>query len=120
MDFEVKNYQSMQAAISEFCRFLAAQDISPETIFNSRLVATELLGNVFKHTSDTKAEFRVLLKEGFIELTVTSTSAYAPPKTSRLPELFSEHGRGLYLVDSVCMERGETERGGILVKIRCL
>ena len=118
MVFEIENEQSMQAAISEFCRFLATQNVSPESIFNSRLVATELLGNVFRHTNDKKAVFHGLLKDGVIELTVTSASAYTPPKTSRLPELFSEHGRGLYLVDSVCVERLVTAEGGILVRIK--
>ncbi len=118
MVFEVENEKTMQAAISEFCRFLTAQNVSSETVFNTRLVATELLGNVFRHTNDSKAVFGALIQDGFIELTVHSNTAYRPPKNSKLPELFSEHGRGLYLVDSVCVERLETAEGGILVRIK--
>ena len=118
MVFEIENEKTIQAAIAEFCRFLSAQNVSSETVFNSRLVATELLGNVFRHTDDNKAVFRALIREGFVELTVTSKSGYQAPQTSRLPELFSEHGRGLYLVDSVCVERLQTEEGGILVRIK--
>ena len=53
-----------------------------------------------------------------IRLKINSTSPFTPPETSGLPHVYAEHGRGLFLVDSVCEERITTEDGGILVRIK--
>ncbi len=117
MIFEIDNYSSMQDAIAQFCLFLAQNQVSDERVFDSRLVANELVGNVLRH-SHGKATLCGDIRDGFVELTVLSSVRYTPPKTTKNAEIYAEHGRGLYLVDSVCHERTTTKDGGILVRIR--
>lgn len=116
MIIEVKNYQSMHAAIADLCAFLQSQKVSENALFHSKLVASELLGNVLLHSGGS-ATLRGVLNNGFIELTVVSTVKYTPPEKSVRADVYAEHGRGLYLIDAVSVERWVNENGDIVVKI---
>lgn len=117
MIFEIDNYSSMQDAIARFCLFLSQNEVPDERVFDSRLVANELVGNVLRHAQG-RARLHGEIREGFVELAVFSSVSFTPPKTTQQADLYAEHGRGLYLVDSVCHERTTTKDGGILVRIR--
>ena len=117
MIFEVKNYAAMQDAISQFCRFLVSENVSSESVFDSRLVANELVSNVLRH-SDGEAKLHGEVKDAFVELVIVSTKKFVPPETPRCSDVYAEHGRGLYLVDAVCAERSVTSEGGIRVRIK--
>lgn len=119
MKFEIKDYQTMQKSIADFCRFLSDFGLTAENVFDCRLVANELVGNILRHA---KAEASLLgeIADGFVVLTVRSSSPFTPPQTSVCSDVYAEHGRGLYLVDSVCAERIATADGGILVRIKIL
>ena len=116
MQFEIKDVTSMQTALEELCRFLDECRVSQERIFDSRLVASELVGNVLRHAGG-MAWLMGEIKDGFVELRVRSERTFIPPATSVCSTVYSEHGRGLYLVDSVCLERSLGEDGAIVVKI---
>ena len=116
MQFEIKDVESMQVALAEVCRFLDECRVSQERIFDSRLVASELLGNVLRHAGG-MAWLMGEIKDGFVELRVRSERAFVPPTKSVCSPVHSEHGRGLYLVDSVCAERSLGEDGAIIVRI---
>ena len=117
MVFEVENYAMMKQAIDSFCRFLDEKNIPEESVFTSKLAVTELVGNCLRHAQG-RAQFHGEIKDGCIHLTVFSTPQFIPPTISRKADLFAEHGRGLFLVDEVSMERTLTQDGGILVKIK--
>ena len=117
LHFEIKDVQSMQSALTEFCCFLTDNRVSAERIFDSRLIVDELVSNVLRHT-DGVAWFTGLLADGFVVLRVRSNAAYIPPTQSVCSPVYSEHGRGLYLVDSICNERFTDEDGTIVVKIK--
>ena len=117
MVFEVENYAMMKQAIDSFCRFLDAENIPAESVFTSKLAVTELVGNALRHASG-RARICGEIKDGCIHLTVFSTPVFIPPKNSKKADIFAEHGRGLFLVDEVSMERTFTADGGILVKIK--
>jgi anti-sigma regulatory factor (Ser/Thr protein kinase) len=117
MIIEVKNYQSMHAAISDLCNFLKAQEVSEDGVFHSKLVASELLGNVLRHSGGS-ATIHGVVKNEFVELTVVSTVKYTPPQKSVLADVYAENGRGLFLIDAVSVERWITESGDITVKIK--
>ena len=116
MIIEVKNYQSMRAAIGDLCDFLQSQKVSENGLFHAKLVASELLGNVLLH-SKASATLHGVLNNGFIELTVVSSVKYTPPEKSVRADVYAEHGRGLFLIDSVSVERWINETGDIVVKI---
>ena len=117
MIFEINNHLTMREALDEFCVYLTQNGVSPERVFDSKLVATELVGNVLRH-SDGIANLCGELTEEFIELVVRSSIPFIPPTFSQKAELYAESGRGLFLVDSVCEERISTNDGGIKVRIR--
>ena len=117
MDFEIRDYSTMQKCISEFCRLLDEAAVSKDCAFDCRLVVNELIGNVLRH-AQAAAQLRGRIDEGFIEIVVCSSSAFIPPKKSSCSDVYAEHGRGLYLVDSVCTDRITTPDGSILVRIK--
>ncbi len=117
MIFEMHDYAAMKDALEALCRFLEHENVPAERVFDSKLAASELVGNVFRH-SDGVARLHGEVKDGFVELVVFSTVAYIPPENSRFADVYAEHGRGLFLVDTVCEERTMTENGGIRVRIK--
>lgn len=117
MRFEVKNLIQLQAEIARLCAFLTENEVPAERIFDSRLVASELIGNALRHSKE-GARLHAEIRDGCVEIVVFSGAVFTPPKTSVCSGVYSESGRGLFLVDHVCEERDMTEDGGIKVRIR--
>lgn len=115
MKYEVSDLQTLRAALDGFCSYLKMCDISEESLFDSRLVVSELAGNVLKHTRSS-AVVEGELVNGKIEVEVRSETPFRPPVRSALPEsVYAENGRGLFLVDCVSEKRFFTPEGGIRV-----
>ena len=117
MIFEIRNYQTLRSAVDALCEFLSSENVPEERIFDSKLVAYELLGNVLKH-SEGGASLHGALKNGFVELKLIAQTPFIPPKTAQCADIHAEHGRGIYLVDSLCAQRYITEDGHLLVRIK--
>ncbi len=117
MRIEVENHLTMKGAIYALCEFLSENGVSPERVFDCKLIASELVGNVFTHSTG-KASVGVEVKGEFVEMEFYSTTPFTPPKNTQLVETLAEHGRGLYLVDSLCYERLQAENGAIIVRIK--
>lgn len=117
MIFQIDNYLSLREAIENVSRFLTECDVPAERVFDTRLVVSELVGNVLRHAKTT-ATLGVEIRGGFVEMHVRSELPFVPPTVSRKAEVFAESGRGLFLVDSVSEERVSTTDGGIRVRIR--
>ena len=116
MVYEVVNFITLKQAVDELCAFLLSENVSPERIFDSKLVAYELLGNVLKH-ADGNAKLGFRLSEDFVELTIHSAVSFYPEGKGRCSDVFAENGRGLFLVDRVA-ERSLCEDGGMLIRIK--
>ena len=117
MVFEIENYSALKNAVDELCLFLETQRVSAERVFDSRLVMFELLGNVLRH-SEGSARLSGCLRDGLVEISIHASVPFEPPACSRCPDTGAESGRGLFLVDSVCVERRFTADGGIIVKLK--
>lgn len=117
MFIEVKNYEALKKAMRELCDFLEACDVPEDNVFDSKLVVSELIGNVLQH-SDGVASLESEIRGEFIELKVHSSARFCPPEESRCSDVYAESGRGLFIVDSVCTERTFTEDGSIKVLIK--
>ncbi len=116
MKFEIIGLENLTEAVKEFCDFLSDADICEDLIFNSRLALSELIENTFLHSKIKKANVEGCVNENYIECKVYTD--YRPPKESVCSSVFSEHGRGLFLVDQVCDERTYTDDGAIQIKIK--
>ena len=117
MIFEIDNYLSLREAIERVSRMLTEQDVPDERVFDTRLVVSELVGNVLRHAKTT-ATLGVEIGVEFLEIRVRSDLPFVPPSVSKKAELFAESGRGLFLVDSVSEERSCTKEGQICVRIK--
>lgn len=117
MDFEVRDFEMLHAALDSFTDFLRKNNISDDSIFDSRLILSELASNVLQHSSGT-ANIQGEIVEDRIEVEVRSTESFVPPEKSVLPDCTAERGRGLYIVDTVGEKRFLTAAGGIRVVIK--
>lgn len=116
MQFRIVDKTSLQYAVQQLCAHLREEGIAESKIFDSRLVANELLGNVFKH-SNGEAQLAVEIKQESIRLTIHSTVPFQWPEKPVCSDVYAEHGRGLFLVDKVSMQRIHLPDGGICVLI---
>ena len=119
MLFTISDLETMQKEAERFCKFLAEHNATQEGVFHSRLVFNELVGNVLRH-AQAVATVRGEIQNGILEVCVYSTNAFVPPQKTKLVDVMEEHGRGLFLVDSVCVERTLTHDGAICVKIKVI
>ena len=117
MLFKVNNYATLQDALDGLCAHLTAQGVEQERIFDCKLVACELLGNVLKH-GDGHADLQVELQDGYIALKVLSKTSFQLPKEITCSDLLAEHGRGLFLVQTLCEGKICMEEESILAKIK--
>lgn len=120
MIFEIENYQTLRRAVDELCAFLSKEEVPSESIFDSKLAVYELLGNVLQHSGGS-AKLHGGIVNGYVELKILAEKTFCPPpkgEKTQCADTYSEHGRGLFLVDSVCEERFMTDDGGIFIKIK--
>ena len=117
MYLKVENYAAMQTALDELCTFLIENGISQDLVFDSKLIACELLGNVLKYTEGESGLYGEI-KDGFIGLKISSNSYFALPEKIVCSDILSEHGRGLFLVNKLSGGRIVSEEDGIFVKIK--
>ena len=116
MTYEIINYATLRRAVDELCDFLFTQNVAPDRVFDSKLVAYELLGNVLKH-ADGNAKLDFELTPEFVELKIATAEVFFPVKKETCSDVYAESGRGLFLVDRVS-ERFITEDGGLLIRIK--
>ena len=103
----------MNVQLGAFADFLKAQQIADEDVFLSRLVSCELLSNVIRHGGEC-AEFKGELLVDKISITVTARSQENINLNPAMPDIFSEGGRGLYIINAVSMNGIEQGEGGEL------
>lgn len=115
--FKVKDPAALQVGLEELTKFLFDKGVSNERVFDSKLVACELLGNVLRHT-ESETGLRGEIKDGHIELKIFSSTPFETPQRIVCSDIFSEHGRGLFLVNELCEGQIFCEADGIRVKIK--
>ena len=117
MIIRIDDRTALKGAMQQLTDFLRAVSASEEGVFHSKLVVSELVGNVFRH-SEGGASVSLERTGEFVRLTVRATKPFYPPEKSTLSDVYAENGRGLFIVDSVCEERTTTPDGEISVRIK--
>ena len=117
MFFKVKNYATMQTALEQLCEFLRKNEIPEERIFDSKLIACELLGNVLKYTNG-ESGLHSDIEDGFIRLKIISQQYFALPEKIVCSDVLSEHGRGLFLTSKLCNGRITSDNEGITILLK--
>lgn len=111
--FKIDDLQNMTARLKIFADFLREQNVTEEDVFFSRLVSCELLSNVIRHGGGT-AEFKGTLLSDRIEISVTAKGQEGVNLTPAKPEVLSEGGRGIYIINAVSMSGIQRGEGGEL------
>lgn len=117
MKVVIENFTSLKREVDRMCRALAEGIVPEGAVFNSKLVASELLANVLLHGSG-KAEFSYAREGGEIRIRVFEENGVRPPDNSVCSNTDAESGRGLFLVDALSERRTFSEEEGVSVVIR--
>jgi len=117
MKFEIDDYNALHAALNRMCSDFEQECVPDDKVFDCRLIAAELLGNVLQHGSK-RACFSAIVDGDEVILCVREEGTYRPPEVSSCADVTEECGRGLYLVDCMCTSREYSEEEGIRVTIR--
>lgn len=116
MKIRITDTLSAKAELDRLSAFLEQEKVIGDALFHSKLVFSELVGNILRH-SKAYAEVESNVDGEFVHLFIRSSDGYVPPKSSVCSDVYAEHGRGLFLVDAVCYSREETG-GGVKILIR--
>ena len=115
MVYEIHDYDGLKIAVDEICSMLSSYAISSEKVYDCRLISHELIANVLQHSGGS-ATLTVDVEKEYVVICIKAERVYCPPK-GECPETGAERGRGIFLVDSFCVERTFTEDGEIIVKV---
>ena len=119
MYFEIDDFNALHEAVHQMCMQFSAERIPDDAVFNSKLVADELLSNVLRHGGG-RAYFQAAREGDEIRICVRGSNGYRPPESSVCADVLAESGRGLFLVDNYCVRREFNEREGIRVFIKIM
>ena len=114
---KVENLKELQSATIRLQQFLSERNIQKDSVFDCKLVLSELVSNVLKHTNGV-ATVTVGVLDGAVEIKISSEMPFTPPIKSVCSDVYAENGRGLFLIDSVCETRSTTEDGSVLVTVK--
>lgn len=115
--FKVKDREALQVALDGLCQLLTAHNVQEEQVFDCKLIACELVGNVLKYTKG-EAALQVQIDEEGITLKAVSESFFELPDKIVCSDITAESGRGLFLVHTLCEGRVSAEQDGIVVKLK--
>lgn len=116
MEFEIRNFNALKKALHRMCETLFAENVPEETVFDTKVVATELVSNALQHGGGT-AHFKAELSESEIRISVKSAKPFCPPERSVCSPVTAERGRGLFLVDAIGTSRQYSEQEGVCVVV---
>ncbi len=114
MDYEIDDFNALRSALHRMCEALFRENVPEEKVFDSRLIANELLSNALVHGGG-RARMRAVVAGGEIRISVKSENNFCPPAESFCSAVDEERGRGLYLIDALGDGRTFSERDGISV-----
>ncbi len=111
----IEDFASLREALGRLCEALGG--LPEETVFDSRLVANELLSNALRYGGG-RARLCYGFGGGEVHISVKSANGFRPPEKTSLSAPLSERGRGLFLVDELVSSRLYDEEEGICVILR--
>ncbi len=117
MYYEIDDFNALRRALHDMCDTLQRRFVCEQTVFDCKLVASELLSNVLQHGGG-RAFCTVSLDGGVLRMSVRGEREYRPPERSVCAPTHSESGRGLFLVDCVSESRTYSSEEGISVIVR--
>ena len=93
-------------AVRDFCAAQGMTELSDDAV----LLTSELVGNAVEHAG-TPITLTALSRGGHLSVRVTDDNAGRAIRGTAEPELLSERGRGLLVVDAIAAEWGTPRHG---------
>ena len=100
ISFKVEDLSDMNASLKEFVDLLESENVDADCVFDSHLIACELISNVLKHCKEA-AHFCGYLTGEEVVISVHGESSVGVIPAPTLPEALAESGRGLYIINAV-------------------
>ena len=105
--YSIVDAPSFNRAFADFQNHLSVHGIGENILFDCKLVFSELASNAVKHAGG--GSIKVCVLEENIEITLVGE--FVAPERSVCSPVTEEGGRGLYLIDSVCLRRENVAEG---------
>ena len=115
--YTITDFESLGNVLDEAKLYLTKAGLDEKCLFHSKLVFSELASNIAKHTP-LGGEIKIEIKAENVEITLMGKASETMPKESHCSSVYAESGRGLFLIDSVCSNREDTEEGVKITLIR--
>ena len=118
MKEEIGTFEQLHIALRELSSLLLQAGACEEGVFKSKLIVSELVSNVLQHAEQGRANVSCAVYGERANITVRCTPAYSPPAESVCADVYSESGRGLFLVKSYSETCSVLKDGAIYVEVK--
>jgi anti-sigma regulatory factor (Ser/Thr protein kinase) len=98
---KIDSIDNLREVLNNMVNFIETCTVNEDRIFNSRLIACELITNVLVH-SKCAAKLQVSYYTDKIEIIVESEDYFNAEEKNEIPDATSYSGRGLFLVNTLC------------------
>ncbi len=118
MNWQVSNFHTMRAALRKMCLALEQDAVAENSVFDCKLIASELLCNALRYGGGCTAFEAELRADERVFIRVRSANNFCPPASVQCSDADAEQGRGLFLVDALSESRTFSEEEGVCVLVR--
>jgi anti-sigma regulatory factor (Ser/Thr protein kinase) len=98
---KICSIEKIRDVLNNMQTFVEARTSNEDSIFNSRLVACELVTNILKH-SKCAAKLQVSFINEKLQIIVESECCFNAEAKSEMPDTTQPFGRGLYIINTLC------------------
>ena len=118
MKEEIGTFEQLHTVLREISALLNQAGACEEGVFKSKLIVSELVSNVLQHAEGGSANVSCAVRGERAFLTVRSIPAFFPPQECVCADVYSESGRGLFLVKSYSETCFVSKDGAIYVEVK--
>lgn len=118
MKEEIGSFEQLHIALCELSALLSQAGACEEGVFKSKLIVSELVSNVLQHAEKGSANVSCAVRGERANITVRCTPAFFPPEESACADVYSESGRGLFLVRSYSETCSVSKDGVIRIEVK--
>lgn len=116
MVVRIDNFDALKTALRRISAELFEEGDPDGAVFDSKLVINELVTNALRYGGGS-ALLSVEREGRELRVSVRGKNDFRPPEKSTCSDASAERGRGLFLVDALCISRDYSEEEGVRVVI---
>lgn len=117
INFTVGAIGVMNEKLRRFIEYMESENVDDDAVFDSRLVSCELITNALRHCGSA-ALFCGTVNDDDVVISVRAENPCGAIKVPSLPDVLSESGRGLYIVNAISGGNVVISGGNVTVVIK--